>query len=544
MLASEPTPFFVVKVSDPIKISGGAFSSHVEYKVSTRSNLPKFKEEEVTVTRRYSDFTWLSDILAAEFPGVVIPALPDKQISLGGFTKLSFSTDVDARARALEKFLQRVGAHPQLAYSKRFHVFLQCEDPGSFASAKVEPRDGEEAKSSGNAMAGVMGMLGNLAKQTTGQKAELERTSADERFDEISAYLTTLEGHLDKVSKAATAMVRRNRQSSEELFEFSQGVGGLGNCETDSLSMALTQTGSSLDQLSQAATKHVNGELLQLDEPLQEYVRLLRSLKAALKRRVDRKGAYALAVSDLESKHAALSKAAGAPSEEAKQVAVDKAQAHCDSCKEAYEKVTAELQDEFEVFKRQKTCDLKAILTQWVQLQIDYCQRAEETWTGLVPTLNSITIAGYDEGEGDDEGMGLGRANNDQDAYGAAAAGPPASAAARASDGRNATSYSGFDEVDPSKFTSYDHSANYGYSSSSPRSGRGSSKSNAGTGAGGGADADATPAMSDIDENPSPVVTQRSSVPSMVPPPPPPPPPVPTAASGEEAEEEEDCAGV
>lgn len=429
MLASEPTPFFEVHVSDPIKVSAGTFSSYVEYKVTTNSNLPKFRDA-VCVTRRFSDFTWLSDQLAVEFPGLLIPALPDKQISLGGFTKLSFSTDVDARARALEKFLQRVGAHPQLAYSSRFHVFLQCEDANSFAAAKLEPREGDDGKGSSNPMAGVMGMLGNLAKQTTGHKAELERTSADERFEEIAAYLTTLEGHLDKMSKAATAMVRRSRQAADELSEFSQGVGGLGGCEVDSLSTGLRQTGSSLDQAAQAASGRATDALLQLDEPLQEYVRLLRNLKAALKRREDRKAAYALAVSDLESKQAAHSKAAGAPNEEAKQAAVDKAQAHCDSCKEAYEKVTTELQEEVECFKVQKTSDLKIILTKWVQLQVDYCRRAEETWTGMVPALNDITASSGSFGDDALEFEG----HNQKHAPSAAAAPmplpPPASEAA------------------------------------------------------------------------------------------------------------------
>lgn len=76
--------------------------------------MSEFDFGELSVVRRFSDFVWLSEQLAVSCPGAIIPACPDKQ-SVG-----RFSPDfIEARRRAMESFLTRVAAHPQLVYSPR-----------------------------------------------------------------------------------------------------------------------------------------------------------------------------------------------------------------------------------------------------------------------------------------------------------------------------------------------------------------------------------------------------------------------------------------
>ena len=55
-------------------------SGYIDYTLSTVCNHPAFPAGYFTVERRYSDFLWLREELAASFPGQIIPALPDKQI--------------------------------------------------------------------------------------------------------------------------------------------------------------------------------------------------------------------------------------------------------------------------------------------------------------------------------------------------------------------------------------------------------------------------------------------------------------------------------
>ena len=225
----------------------------------------------------------------------------------------------------------------------------------------------------------------------------------DIRFQEYTEYLHILSVHLTKISKAATELVDRNRDRTTELFQFSQGLIGLGNAESDtsnsSLSMALIQSGSSIDQLSQSATKSVEKELLHFDEPLQEYVRMLESFKSALKRRADTRKTYSDSVSHYEAKHIAYTKVAGTgvPQEEEKKIAEETAQTHAEGCKAHYEKISVELSDSIEQFKSQKAFELKEIMISYVTTQIAYCKRSEETWAGLISTISSITVVESDE---------------------------------------------------------------------------------------------------------------------------------------------------
>lgn len=75
--------------------------------------------------RRYSDFAWLSQELAREFPGMIVPPIPEK-LTVGRFGE----DFVESRRRALEKFLQRIAAHQELSNSQYFIVFLQSTEAG------------------------------------------------------------------------------------------------------------------------------------------------------------------------------------------------------------------------------------------------------------------------------------------------------------------------------------------------------------------------------------------------------------------------------
>jgi len=350
---------------------------YCSYKINTSTNLPGFDFGEFSVVRRFNDFVWLCDQLAVACPGAVIPALPDKQV-MGKFTP----DFVESRRRALERFITRVASHPQLVYASAFVSFLQADD-NMLTCAKNEAKD--KKKSSTNPIAWLESLTNN--------KIELDKTAADMRFEEIQAYLTALEVAMEKASKAATLLVKRDRQVATAMFEYGQTLTWLGEAESDTLGTGLCQVGSAVDVLSQSATRHSDDELVQLDEPLQEYVRLLASLREAIKRRGDKKKLYANAIADLESKQQAYHKVAGQAKEDverAKQMAVEAAQTACNDAKECYERVSSELQEDFERFKAQKANDIRDILMNFVQAQSEHVKKSEDAWRGLIPTLQNI----------------------------------------------------------------------------------------------------------------------------------------------------------
>jgi len=72
--ASEPR-YRQVTVSDPEKVAEG-ITGYIIYKVSAES---AFIDRTYVCRRRYSDFEWLFAELVTRYPGVIIPALPEKK---------------------------------------------------------------------------------------------------------------------------------------------------------------------------------------------------------------------------------------------------------------------------------------------------------------------------------------------------------------------------------------------------------------------------------------------------------------------------------
>lgn len=92
--------------------------------------------------RRYSDFAWLNATLSNEFPGTILPPLPEKQ-TIGRFS----SEFIESRRRALERYLQRISRHPDLSNSSTFLAFLQENDENAFHKFKDDAK-GNKPKSS------------------------------------------------------------------------------------------------------------------------------------------------------------------------------------------------------------------------------------------------------------------------------------------------------------------------------------------------------------------------------------------------------------
>ena len=149
--------FIEVSLAEPHKVGDG-MSSYLAYKVTTRTNLNYFRREDFSVTRRFSDFLGLHEKLSEKYlcRGRVIPPAPEK--SIVGTTKVKMSsgsneglqqqtqncsaghsvvsagspssggdansnTEFTARRRyALERFINRVAAHPVL---RRDHIFIE-----------------------------------------------------------------------------------------------------------------------------------------------------------------------------------------------------------------------------------------------------------------------------------------------------------------------------------------------------------------------------------------------------------------------------------
>jgi len=208
--------------------------------------------------------------------------------------------------------------------------------------------------------------------------------------------MDSLESQMKVVVKHTQSLVKKGRETATGLFEFGLAFTLLGQSEEDDLGGALTQVGHTADSLSVLSTTQAEMESKQFESPLIDYIRLIGSVKAALKQRENKLVSFSAATADLTGKRSSLAKVQGVAGKEEKVVAAEAAV-------KASEEALAASEQEFkgcskrclrEVarFKEEKAVDMRKTVLDYINLQIEYNKRMEETWTALVPQLEGVSV--------------------------------------------------------------------------------------------------------------------------------------------------------
>ena len=105
------------------------------------------------------------------------------------------------------------------------------------------------------------------------------------------------------------------RDAAKILAEFGKGLGELGQCESSTgsggpLGLGMNQLAITVDGLAATAAIHAETQCSDLQEPFEEYARLIASVKLALQQRADKKVAYLDALTDVEVKQIAHNRVA------------------------------------------------------------------------------------------------------------------------------------------------------------------------------------------------------------------------------------------
>jgi len=97
-------------VTKPVKVSG-----HIRYTVAGVDSDGPFED-----SRRYKEFFALRQTLAQRWPGIYIPAIPEKK--LVGNNDDSF---LEERRHLLERFMKECGRLDYVTHSKEFKIFAR-----------------------------------------------------------------------------------------------------------------------------------------------------------------------------------------------------------------------------------------------------------------------------------------------------------------------------------------------------------------------------------------------------------------------------------
>ncbi|TFK56673.1 hypothetical protein OE88DRAFT_1689809 [Heliocybe sulcata] len=120
--------YLITSVKDPVKELAETKDAYVSYLVSAETNLPIFSTPNPSSRRRFQDFVFLRENLVKDFPACVVPPLPDKH-RLEYITGDRFSPEfIERRRLDLHRFLQRIARHPTLQRSTLVRAFLESTE--------------------------------------------------------------------------------------------------------------------------------------------------------------------------------------------------------------------------------------------------------------------------------------------------------------------------------------------------------------------------------------------------------------------------------
>lgn len=357
--------------------------------------------------RRYSDFQWLYNRLHEERPGAIIPIIPHRQ-ALQQSIRLSEELVAERRGY-LEVFLRRVMVHPELKDASCLAAFLRADDT-LFEAAKREgslPTDSDidvsdsdaASPKSGGAGSKIMNVIHKTkTKIAIRTGAEFEKTDDDPAFEELDEYVQNLDAQVKALSKHASSLVKGtgdNWRGLDELGQtfFSMGLGHQNKAEESFRSM-LTKISDGLAAVVALGTEQENKETSTLDDPLKELEREVQAVKIAMKRRKEWHFTYTSWTHKIKARQGNLDKLRASPTPSDEKLNKAEADLHAamsaaDTAQKDLANVSKRVMREIERFKVWMHEKIRETIQNFVQVEIEYNKKMEDTWKNLAPYLEA-----------------------------------------------------------------------------------------------------------------------------------------------------------
>ncbi|XP_051579765.1 sorting nexin-1-like isoform X2 [Myxocyprinus asiaticus] len=352
-----------IAVTNPEKMGDG-MNAYMSYKVSTQTTLPMFHNKTFTVRRRFSDFLGLYEKLSAKHSllGCIIPSPPQK--SVVGMTKVKVGKEdsssaefVEKRRAALERYLQRVVAHPSL---------LQDPDVREFLERDELPRAVNTQTLSGP---GLLKMINRASDAVN--KMTIKINESNNWFESKLQELESEEQLLRRLHAAVDSLVNHRKELCSNTAVFSKTVAMLGSVEENSaLSRALSQLAEVEDKMEQLHQQQAFSDFFILAELLADYVRLLGAVRCCFEQRMKVWQRLQEAQSTLQKKREAEAKLLWANKPDKLQQAKDDInewESKVSQYERDFERVTCTVRKEVLRFEKDKTRDFKQHIVKYLE---------------------------------------------------------------------------------------------------------------------------------------------------------------------------------
>ncbi|EFX90126.1 sorting nexin-2-like [Daphnia pulex] len=391
IVPEESDKFITISVKDPQKIGDG-ISSFLTYNVVTRTNIGLFKKNEMTVSRRFSDFLGLHDKLAEKYlhKGRLVPAPPEKNVV--GTTKVKMAGGqteqegklpefVERRRAALERYLIRTAIHPIFQVDPDFREFLECEDE--------LPRASNTSALSG---AGVLRLFNRMGETVT--KIAFKMGESDPWFEERHQQLETLESQFRRLQASLEGLYSHRRELAYATAALGKGLALLSNGEDHAgLSRALAKMADLHDKLEGVHNDQSNADFYILHELIKDYLGLLGVVKDVFHERVKAFQTWQHAQQMLAKKREAVDRWESTGRSDKVAPAKDEVlewEAKVNRSQEEFDSISKAIKKELERFDLQRVKDFKAAFISYLEAQMKAQDKIIEHWETYMPEAKAI----------------------------------------------------------------------------------------------------------------------------------------------------------
>ncbi|POS88143.1 Vps5-domain-containing protein [Erysiphe pulchra] len=369
-------PSFDISVGDPHKV-GDLTSSHTVYQVRTKTTSKAYHKSEFEVTRRYKDFLWLYNSLHANNPGIVVPPPPEKQ-AVGRFEQ----NFVESRRAALERMLNKIAAHPALQHDADLKIFLESESFNMDVKHKERKEPLGESK----------GMFGGLGIAVGGGGKFIEQ---DDWFHERKIYLDALENQLKALFKAMDVVVNHRKGLAEAASDFSISLHALSTVElSPSLAGPLGGLSDLQIRIKELYDRQAQQDVLTLGITIDEYIRIIGSIKQAFAQRQKAFGSWHLAEQEMHKKKATQEKLMRqGKSQQDRLVQINAGVADAEKkvhqARLLFDDMGRLMRSELERFEREKVEDFKSAIETFLEGAVEAQKELIEIWETFLMQLDA-----------------------------------------------------------------------------------------------------------------------------------------------------------
>lgn len=374
-VAQAAKPSFSISVGDPHKV-GDLTSSHTEYAVTTKTTSKGYRTPEFTVSRRYRDFLWLYTQLHSNNPGVIIPPPPEKQ-AVGRFE----SDFVESRRSALERMLNKITAHPILQHDSDLKLFLESD---AF-TVDVKNRERKDV-----GLGESKGMFGSMLSSTSGKFIE-----HDDWFHDRRIYLDALETQLKALLKATESVVTQRKGLADACGDFSASLHSLSAVElSPSLSGPLDSLSDIQIRIRELYERQAQQDILTMGIVIDEYIRLIGSVKTAFQQRQKSYHSWHAAEQELQKRKTTqdkLLRQGRSQQDRLNQLSAEVADAErkVHQARLLFDDMGRLMRSELERFEREKVEDFKSGVETFLESAVEAQKELIEIWETFLMQLDT-----------------------------------------------------------------------------------------------------------------------------------------------------------